>query len=130
MSARPRRLKAQLQFERLLRALIVYKSLHGTANVPPTFTVPDSSAWPEALVGYKLGSHVRRQRSRAMSPQQDEALREIGFVFSHSDHLADASVSGLHAFHRQFGHLRYFAQLLLALALTSFCGSLTPLVHY
>jgi hypothetical protein len=43
--------RLQSRFNLLLEALVIYKQLYGTVEVPSIFIVPDEDPWPEAVRG-------------------------------------------------------------------------------
>jgi hypothetical protein len=45
--------RLQSGFNLLLEALVIYKQLYGTAEVPLSFVVPTEEPWPEAVRGMR-----------------------------------------------------------------------------
>ena len=74
------------RFDRLLKALKMYKELHGTLDVPQHFIIPDKQPWDEDVWGLRLGSRVNAIRSQGTfvknNPSRRELLTDLGFRLS------------------------------------------------
>lgn len=95
--------------EYFLPGLRRFHELHGHADVPLAFAVPeDDPRWPRQLAGYLLGRHVYMVRSGKYAAQaaasQDE-LQRLGFSMSVSEKAWKENIfPALEAFAREFGH--------------------------
>ncbi|OQR83221.1 hypothetical protein ACHHYP_14959 [Achlya hypogyna] len=84
-----------------LQALLTYKKLHGTMQVPASFMVPQSHPfemeacrpWPSSAWGQPLGAMVTwlRQLREIMCPKKRRQLETLGFEWT--DNTAPPSVS-------------------------------------
>ncbi|GAB9475696.1 hypothetical protein Gpo141_00012780 [Globisporangium polare] len=91
-------------FQYFLPGLRIFRELHGHADVPLAFVIPEQSstgingdessdsvavnAWPQHLGGYMLGRHVYMVRSGKYSSQVEESrgeLEALGFSFNLSE---------------------------------------------
>lgn len=88
--------KLQPEYNLVLEALIIYKSIHGQVQVPASFVVPyedaEKEGWPKATWGIPLGNCVHRIRSRGDFLRDDETawarrrqLDNLGFVWDVSE---------------------------------------------
>ena len=69
-------------YERVKLGLLRYKELYGHMRVPLRFKVPDeSSAWPSAVLGLRLGKMTCNIRAGASYAAMHDELEEIGFDF-------------------------------------------------
>ena len=68
-------------WEKVSRALLMYKSLHGDLLVPRSFVIPSGSDWPEDLWGMKLGEAASNIRNKRCYSQYRAQLEEMGFSF-------------------------------------------------
>ncbi|OQR84817.1 hypothetical protein ACHHYP_12790 [Achlya hypogyna] len=68
---------------RQLKALTVYKEMHGDLLVPYRFIVPNGDErWPQETWGMALGNLVHKLRqSSSLGADRRSALEELGFVF-------------------------------------------------
>ncbi|EQC37712.1 hypothetical protein SDRG_04739 [Saprolegnia diclina VS20] len=91
-----------------LAALTIYHGLHGHANVPHRFKVPDRSAlWPQRFWQLKLGAVVQGLRhSPPPSADKMDALANLGFAWTVSAYSWENKLVALHSFGRLHGHLR------------------------
>jgi len=76
------------RFRVILAALEAYVRLHGDADVPRSFVVPDDDrAWPRACAGVPLGERVAQIRYKDYylkgphGPERRAALANLGFVW-------------------------------------------------
>jgi hypothetical protein len=70
-------------YDRVKQALLRYKELYGNMRVPVRFKVPDeSSAWPSAVLGLRLGRVVTNIRQGLSYAAMHDELKEIGFDLS------------------------------------------------
>lgn len=88
--------RLQPEYNLVLEALIVYKSIYGHVQVPASFVVPSENAeqegWPKATWGIPLGNCVHRIRSRGDFLRHDDTawsrrrqLDNLGFVWDVSE---------------------------------------------
>ncbi|DBA04150.1 TPA: hypothetical protein N0F65_004258 [Lagenidium giganteum] len=94
----------------LLPALTVYRAIHGHADVPPGFIVPQDPAWPSDLWGYRLAGQIAGLRR--FGPNDPDALdviddlEALGFAFDIQENSWNEKVlPALEVFHEVFGHL-------------------------
>lgn len=95
-----------------LPGLRTFKAIHGHADVPLAFVIPEdgdeSVAWPRHLRGYMLGRHVYMVRSGNYSSQVAASrteLEALGFSFNLSDTAWSQTIfPALEVFAREFGH--------------------------
>ncbi|KAJ1459711.1 hypothetical protein M885DRAFT_459546 [Pelagophyceae sp. CCMP2097] len=85
--------RLQPEFNLIVEALVVYKSLYGHLRVPKAFVVPAaSSVWPVGVRGMPLGRRVCQIRSRFDYVGHDAArcsqLDGMGFVWQVAEHRA------------------------------------------
>lgn len=95
--------------EYFLPGLRRFREIHGHADVPLAFAVPeDDPRWPRRLAGYLLGRHVYMVRSGKYAPQaaaSREELQQLGFSMSVSEKAWQESIfPALEVFAREFGH--------------------------
>ncbi|KDO25649.1 hypothetical protein SPRG_08948 [Saprolegnia parasitica CBS 223.65] len=90
-----------------LAALTIYHGLHGHANVPHRFKVPDRSAlWPQRFWQLKLGAVVQGLRhGPPLSADKMDALANLGFAWTVSAYSWENKLLALHSFGRLHGHL-------------------------
>ncbi|TMW66261.1 hypothetical protein Poli38472_004026 [Pythium oligandrum] len=91
-----------------LPGLRLFKELHGHADVPLAFEIPDEDAWPKYLRGYRLGRHVYMVRSGKYAEWVEESkgeLEMLGFAFDLSDSLWNYTIfPALEMFAHLHGH--------------------------
>lgn len=108
-------------FQYFLPGLRIFKELHGHADVPLAFVIPErtnssdgdedndsASAWPQHLGGYMLGRHVYMVRSGKYSSQVEESrgeLEALGFSFNLSETAWSQTIfPALRVFAQEFHH--------------------------
>jgi len=73
------------RYERVLRALRIYKEKQGDLLVSQPWQVPTGDEWPEDLWELRLGARVNAIRSQGTfvknHPKRKEELTELGFVW-------------------------------------------------
>ncbi|ETV75416.1 hypothetical protein H257_10261 [Aphanomyces astaci] len=88
---------APLTWDVKLRALQVYRDLHGHLNIPPDFRVPatsDAQPWPNKCWHVRLAdvSDELRLRADAMHETQVAALNDLGFQWQKPTAVVDVVV--------------------------------------
>lgn len=108
-------------FQYFLPGLRIFKELHGHADVPLAFVIPErtnssdgnedngsASVWPQYLGGYMLGRHVYMVRSGKYSSQVEESrgeLEALGFSFNLSETAWSQTIfPALRVFAQEFHH--------------------------
>ena len=68
-------------WEKVSRALLTYKSMHGDLLVPKGFVIPNGSDWAEDLWSMQLGATVCSIRNKGYYSTYRAELEEMGFSF-------------------------------------------------
>lgn len=101
--------RLQPEWNLVLEALVIYKSLFGHTKVPSTFIVPfGESYWPMATWGIPLGNCVHRIRTRGDFLRDDEVAWSRRRQLDGLDFVWDVQE---HAFEKFFTALRIYAKL-------------------
>ncbi|CAK4073167.1 unnamed protein product [Aphanomyces euteiches] len=90
-----------------LACLHTYKQIHGDTNVPRAFVVPSqSSEWPEALWGLKVGVMVNdiRKSVATLAADKKAELDALGFVWNAHDVNWAKQLAALTTYRRLYGH--------------------------
>ncbi|GLD92780.1 hypothetical protein PINS_up001359 [Pythium insidiosum] len=99
--------------EYFMPGLRLFKEIHGHADVPLAFVIPndddpDAAVWPKHLRGYHLGRHVYMVRSGKYAKYVEQARPELdalGFAFDVSDSLWQYTIfPALEIFSQVYGH--------------------------
>ncbi|KAG5178760.1 hypothetical protein JKP88DRAFT_350169 [Tribonema minus] len=76
----------ETKFRKIFNALMMYRDLNGTLDVPQSFAVPGEAPWPEEWWGMKLGQSVASIRSTGTfikaHPARRAMLEAEGFDFA------------------------------------------------
>ena len=101
---------SQWQWERILNALEVFRSVHGHLLVPRSFVVPSMPPWPRDAWDMKLGHRVNSIRSGGhhvgRHPARHAQLDALGFIWRDRDRRWHEVYVALAAYKEAHGHLR------------------------
>ncbi|KAF0690249.1 hypothetical protein As57867_018284, partial [Aphanomyces stellatus] len=91
-----------------LKALEIYKTLHGDFLVPINFIIPQNDEWPEALWDKKLGFIVRgfRAAQDSMPENRRAELDAMGFVWNVPVDNWARKIAAFEIFKNQHHHLK------------------------
>ncbi|KAG9405934.1 hypothetical protein AC1031_003850 [Aphanomyces cochlioides] len=96
--------RAGAKWQHNLEALTRFRQLHGHANVPMRFTVPNTADWPAAMHGLKLGNVVTHWRRYPLPEDRREALDALGFQWRPLDAKWTKTIAALKAYKKIYGH--------------------------
>ncbi|EQC29031.1 hypothetical protein SDRG_13187 [Saprolegnia diclina VS20] len=75
-----------------VRAMELYKELHGNLLVPQDFVVPPTLPWPRPMWGLKLGQAITNIRFRTTTIDRRAQLEELGFVWDYPELRGEAKL--------------------------------------
>ena len=92
-----------LRFDRVFRALTIYKSIHGHLNIPLSYRIPkdgyeknsSTMTWPEDIHDFALGYAAKGIKYRGELSQHREEFEAIGFCVDKASHNFDIFYSAL-----------------------------------
>jgi len=109
--------RLQDEYNLILEALVIFKSIHGHLLVPSKFVVPCEKDWPEHLWDMALGTKVNQIRVRhdfiTNHPSRWLQLHEMGFVWNCDDRSFALTTLAFKQFRDIYGHTQVPVQFVV-----------------